>query len=299
MRDIPGYGIVPHSGIVGVYEPTQEPNPSVSDQNEEADALGSTRNPKPEGEQIRMKHIKIIGLALVAVFAISVAASATASAALPELLKSGGGELVNKTITTKSKTGESPKLEAKSGNTVICTSDTSTGKAEGTKKVKEVVVTFKGCEATILGSKEKCNSTGKAAGEIETEQLSGEIGYISASAKTVGLALWPSSRTAAEKEAPRKFEKSFVAFKCGIFANNSVKGAVVGQLTVTNGTTKGELAYNKKGAETGVQELQKLEGVEGGEKMVLMSSLNGGAFEESNEQTHQEVTFGENAELKA
>ncbi len=278
-----------------------------------------------------MRHMKAIGMALLALFAMGVVAAASASAkGLPAITtgtcekhtgvkkywftnstcttesatKEGEyewSEATNKSVTTKSKSTVEPKLETANGSIVVCKSDTSTGTAKGTKNIEKVAVTFTGCKAKIGSITETCHSTNPAGGtgEIITKELEGEIGYIEPKAnKEVGEDLWPSARTASEKTS-HTFEKPFAEFECGFFVKNVVKGSVEGKLTISGKSTKGELVY-AKGTNPGEQKIQKLENVEGGVKDVLMSELNSsGSFEEANEQTEQEVTFGEAVELKA
>lgn len=272
-----------------------------------------------------MLRVRTIGVALVAVFAFSAMVVASASATLPELVKAKSTcvehkgekkfkftekecktesvtkegefeleqtELIKKGITSTSGAGT---LETAGGTKVKCTADSDVGTASGTKKVVKVVVKFTGCTST-LGV--KCTTEKAAAGEIITEELEGEIGYISKAAKTVGLDLWPSSRTAAEKKN-HEFKKLEAKFVCAGFITSEVRGSIIGKVTETNKkTTKLTLTY-VKGAKAGEQELKKLEGVEGEVEDVLESSLNGGAFEKSNEETTDTNTYEEEVELKA
>ena len=244
-----------------------------------------------------MKRTKIIGLALVAVFALTaVAASAASAATLPFIEGQTTKAEYKGTVPTAGGTGT---LETANGNTVKCTKSSSTGTAESEKKVKKVVVTFEGCEATIGGIKAKCNTAGEVAGKIVTKELEGELGYINKATPSVGLDLWPASRTAEEK-TKHTFNALFVEFECTGFAKSKVRGSIIGELTPVNGAAGKTLTLTyKKGAAKGEQLIKKMETVEGGVEDVLESSLNNGAFEKSNEETTNTVTFAENVILKA
>jgi hypothetical protein len=160
-----------------------------------------------------MKRIRIIGLALVAMFAMSAVASATASAALPELVNSSGVELVKKNFTIKSGAG---KLESTLG-TVECSSDTGSGKVTGLK-TDEATVTFKGCK--LAGTSTTCQS-GAEAGVIVTNALKSEVVYIkSTEPKEVGVKITPVGTLLAK-------------FSCGTLTFE-VSGETTGKITPIN-----------------------------------------------------------------
>lgn len=239
-----------------------------------------------------MTRIRLVMLGLLALVAFS-AFSAVASAAAPEILNEKKEEYVGK-IESKEKPAKL-LLETEGGNTVSCTEESTKGEAAKPKKVVKTVVTFTGCEASIGGIKAKCNTSGSASGTIVTKELEGEIGFLQKSPTlVVGQDLWPAGRTKAEKEK-NEFNAPFVEFECTAFAKNSVKGGVVAELTPISETFSTELTLTfEKGATKGSQKWTKLES---GPTNVLMSSLNGGAFEKSNEQTTAKVKFAEKVKL--
>lgn len=230
-----------------------------------------------------MKRIRVIGLALAAVFAISAIASASAMAALPELVNAKG-EAVKGAVTGASE-GETI-LESKSGIKVTCTSGTSTGEVTGLKTVGKTVVTFKGCKESIFGN--KCQTKGEEAGKIVTLKIKGTIGYIKKAVPIeVGLDLQP------------EVAGNFVTFECGAFAKEEVKGSVIAPITPINTKVKTTGSFTlkyEKGASAGLQKVTKFEG---GAEDVLESALNGGGFEKSNQQGTAKVKLAEEAELKA
>lgn len=114
-----------------------------------------------------MRRIQIIGLALVAAFALSAVMAAAASAAgNPEFKSSSSFPIKFSSPLTKNPTF----LETEKNGQVKCSELESKGELAGAREAKEVVVTFKGCEVTGFGGG-KCNTAGKGTGIIETEKL--------------------------------------------------------------------------------------------------------------------------------
>jgi len=194
-----------------------------------------------------MSRIRIVGLTLVAAFAISAVAASAASAAAPEF-RHKGGEVVKRKF--KSTTGVA-KLDA-AGTVVTCASSSTAAGAEieagaEQKKVKGVVVTFKKCESE--NSKEKCkvHSKGKVE-EIKTESLSGELGKVAKAeaADERGLDLKPTTG------------KIFVTLEgtCLPISPSPVEGSVIGEPTKKE-EVKGKLVFATSG---GKQAIQKFEG---------------------------------------
>jgi hypothetical protein len=222
-----------------------------------------------------MRHVRIVGLSLVAVLALSAGIAASASAeTLPAIYECAkapketvewkeGTKLKKKAVYTGAfndkkcsepnttdvyrikgeqvghKAGPEGKyefqpwnLEAKKGivkvfkgkgagsnldvvglGEITCTSSSDEGYFTGPKTAGKIKVTFKGCEV----DGEKCHSASAAAGEIKTNTLDGEIGYINEAKKEVGADLKPES-------SPNEAE-----FACGVLPLNVlVKGSVIG-----------------------------------------------------------------------
>jgi hypothetical protein len=219
-----------------------------------------------------MKRLKVLGLALVAAFALSAVAVASASAALPEF----EGPFPNKVKTGTSGAGT---LETKGGSKITCTSDTFVGEVNAAKEVKKVVVTFKGCETTILGIKVKCNTAGQAAGVVVTEPIHGTLGY-TAKPKT-GLDLEPEVGT------------TFATLECG-GTKVTVKGDVVCEVSPTNvKTAKFKITCKQT---KGVQEWTKLEG---GAESVLKTKIGGGVEEQSGIENTEEIELEKESTIKA
>jgi hypothetical protein len=190
-----------------------------------------------------VKHLRMVGLALVAVFAMA-ALAATSASALPEwgqcyVQAKHEGKYTDKNCTVKAKkvsekfTGafewrksvevvnkhfagaggagvltaepkiclpgeerrpkcaEGEKEEASFGAVKVeCESEVNHGEATGSKEVKNVSVSFRGCK--IFGTSPCSNSN--VEGEIKTNTLKGTLGYIKklTTPKQVGVLLEPT-----------------------------------------------------------------------------------------------------------
>ena len=107
-----------------------------------------------------MKYLKIMGLCLVAVLALSAVTVASASAQEMELVNKEGKALVKNKFKGESGKGT---LEATNGSKITCTKTKFTGKTTNTKE-GEAATTFTGCESKGF----KCNTEGSGTGEIKT-----------------------------------------------------------------------------------------------------------------------------------
>ncbi len=196
-----------------------------------------------------MKHLRIIGLCLAAVFAVLAVAVSSASAASPEWGKceakiggkykdancqekashgagafewikgaklpnvpftghsegsggvlstggvgcSGGTFGLKRVPRAKCVEGGGEVQEAEPGGhlNVECEAESNSGEQVGKDKVANVNVTFTGCK--LFGSS-PCTSEGAAEGEVRTNTLKGELGYINKATHEVGLKLEPATK---------------------------------------------------------------------------------------------------------
>jgi len=233
-----------------------------------------------------MQRLKVLTLALAAVFAISAVAVASASAA-PEWFQKGAKIAATKKIglTAKSKTGQTPTLETTGGTKVTCTSSqTVKGEIEGPRKVVKVVVLYKGCESSGF----KCNTAGKGAGEIETKEISGETIYLDSAAKghTKAGILFKENATS----------KEFAKFECTAFVKITVKGEVIGEATPLNKEqATGELTFAQ---EKGVQQWRAIEEKAENKHLEALGEESGiGGGSKLANPLNEEVTFKESVEL--
>lgn len=264
-----------------------------------------------------MRRIKIMGLCLVAVCAF--AAFASSALALPEIGRckavGGTGKYTDSNCTTKAKptgtgnfefvkgvaktgftasSGEAV-LEGESGVQVVCTSSSVTGKldADGTtgavKGVENVISTYSGCNVPAFGGI-TCETTGKGAGHIVTNELEGSLGYINKAKKEVGQELFPHVKHGA-----------FTEFSCGggavvVVVKEGTKGghnciiAPVGTVNVSSNTNTQEYV--------GVKGSQMPEKFEGKTECNLESTVNG-TLERSGQTQTNVITFEEAVEVKA
>src|SRR5664279_191838 len=237
-----------------------------------------------------MKRMKIMGLCLVAVFAMSVVASSVASAVTYEQPVFYGKAAVGSTVGTvgfKGTLGEA-SLETASKSVVKCTAGTSLGEVTGPTTTKNNTTTFTGC--TLSGF--ACES-GATAGVIKTEVLEGTLGQVATSGK-VGIRLFN------EAEGAGKHPNHHVAkFSCdGGATPVDVTGSVIGELSgaaggLTGGTgvKEGKFGTTMKltFAQTlSKQTIQKFDTAEAAEQ--LESSLKGAEYEKSGQKVVATLT---------
>jgi hypothetical protein len=152
-----------------------------------------------------MKRIRLLGLALVALMALSSAIAATASAelALPQLL----AQPANSKFTGKS-TG-TVKLEDEKGNIVECEKATGEGTQE-TDTLGKFHITFEKCKSPVLG---ECKTVSdKKAGIILSEGVFHFVlDILGEPEESVAILFLP-----VETE-----------FECSLFAKNKVRGELL------------------------------------------------------------------------
>jgi hypothetical protein len=258
-----------------------------------------------------MKQIRIAGLCLAAVLAVSMVMAAGASAEAPEFgrclkaatkslsnydsakcvktasedlgteeekLKKGNYQwfpgVVKNKFTTAIKPTTIATLETVGGTKITCTGETSTGEYTGLKTIGKMVAKFTGCET----SKIKCNSAGKGGGEIDTAPLGGPIGF--------ETEVIPASKDHLASELHSE-AGNIAEFECGGL-KVVVKGSVLHKITANAmKLTATEKFTASKGK-------QKPEHFAGGvaKEHILETSTNGGPFEQSG-QTITGILTGE------
>ena len=267
-----------------------------------------------------MKRMRIVGLCLVAAFALSAIGAGSASA-LPEIgrcVAKAGGKYTDGNCTKKgtgsfekvknavkkgfTSAGGEGKLEGAGGTEIKCTTQTAEGQylekgaVPATKEVHLVTAKFNGCELPLFGV--ECKTKGKAAGEITTTKLKGALVYVSGK-KTPGVIV-------AQGLSPEVKKKGFAEFECpavGVVVyvgEGPEKGhetilADVGPVN-TMSTTATE---NYQQVKAGVQNPQHKEGSAVIDN--LESSLSGpkGTFERSSQILETIITNEESLEIFA
>jgi hypothetical protein len=255
-----------------------------------------------------LKRIRIVGVCLVAIFALVAVVATGASAEEPpevgRCLKLAGGKFKDGGCKTPSKPGEekfewypayiggvlnetpsTPKLkytfenkpetiiqlETVGGAVIKATGQSATGEWTGEKKNIAQNVVFKGVEFKGF----KCKSTNPAAtneGEVKVKDLDGNIGiYKKGETK--------AKDKVANRLVPKDGSGIFTEFKCSIIPV-VVRGAVLYPITANAmkcfPTPVGVKFTGSKGK-------QKPDRFVGGEKETLESSIEGGPFEASDQ----------------
>jgi hypothetical protein len=242
--------------------------------------------------------LKVLGLSLIAVFAVMVAVSSAASAAQPtfyECAKVAGGKYEKKCKALQSGKGKGgyekvpgigkgKEFKGKGGSATLhtpgvgevkCTSFKDEGKLTSPTTEGKVVSIFSGC--TSLGK--KCASPGEKAGTIKTNDLAGETGEISGGSGA-GVDLKAETGTV------------LAEFNCeGL--SIVVTGSVIGEETPVNTFTKTESTIFQVTGEG----YQKYKSFVGGPEDTLQSEIDGTGPYESGQQA-EAVNKGEELELR-
>jgi hypothetical protein len=270
-----------------------------------------------------MRRIRIAGICLVAVFAVSVVMAGSASAANPEYgrclkatpkaltnydnakcikfasedpgteaekLKKGNYQwtktIVKPTLTGSLKPTTIATLENKSGTKVTCKKLSATGKITGltTEEVNELV--FSECESGGI----KCNTAGDGTGVIKVKELEGELGVISKGSPStkdkIGNVLWPKGGTPTSKS-------QFVFFSCAGVLTADVHNSVIAPVTANAMKLEQTVKY------TGAKGVQKPLKFEGGPNMFLETSFSGAPVEPSSQVATTIVKSEEKIEIRS
>jgi len=201
-----------------------------------------------------MKRISMMGLSLVAAFALSALVAGGALAA----------KHVNSGPLKYKSTSGIAFLEVEGGGKIECKVSTGTGEYT-TSTSGTVTATFEGCET--LGK--KCTSAGSPSGTIVTKLLATEVGYVNKTKGEVGSDFKPASG---------EFNAEF-ACPGSPALSIRVKGSVIGKVEPPNvSSTESKSTLKNSG---GKQEIEKFEG---GSKDTLVSetSVEGGPFAAAN-----------------
>jgi hypothetical protein len=235
-------------------------------------------------------RLKMMGLCLVAVFALTAALSASASAAEPAFYechklttKPYKGKFTDKKCSVaatpeqeaagkvnkyelqegigakgkpfKGKGGKATLHTPKVGGVVECKSFKDIGSIATPTTENKVVSTFTSC--TSLGK--KCTSPAAKAGSIVTNNLAGELGYINKAKKEVGVLLKAETGSV------------LAEFNCEgleIVTTGSVIGTQTGDINTFSKSSTNTFAVNGEG-------LQQIKNFEGGANHELLSLING------------------------
>lgn len=199
-----------------------------------------------EKEQLEMKRISVVGMCLMAVFAISAVAASSASAG--ELLfkatnTTGGATIVGGSFESL---GGLSVLRTLGGSTIHCEHVDNHGRFLSTT-LGDVLILFLNCETEVFGSSVKCHNSGTQDIHLPLETTLFHLGLAHLGSNT--------SIPAIDILLDNTLE-----FKCSI-ATVKVSGSAIGALQVPLGTQaplnqpekEVNLVYNE--SEPGMQEL--------------------------------------------
>ena len=120
-------------------------------------------------------------------------------------------------FTTQIKELTKVTLETVKGAKMVCAGETGTGEYAGLKTVRDVILSFTGCE--LVKGSVQCTSAGAAAGEVVSQPLEGILGIeelgATPVANKIGLDLYPAGKTG-----------PVMAFACA-GTSASIKGSVI------------------------------------------------------------------------
>jgi len=252
-----------------------------------------------------MKRIRLLGLSLIAVFAMAAMASSSALAS-PEFgvcEAQAGGKFLNSSCNKASTPGKEKfelnpvkknkftsvikgtlaTLETVGGTKVTCKGESSGGEIKNSKEVGNVVAKFTECSTSSLACK---SPTATKEGEIVTSPLGGALGVEKKGTKS------PFNDKLAEE---LKSEKGNVAeFTCA-----GLPVVVIGSVLHPVTTNKMvSTTVEKFKASKGEQKPDKFAGGPADEH-ILESNTNGGPFEEAGQTIEATVTFEEKLEANS
>lgn len=186
-----------------------------------------------------MQRLRVLGLALFAVFAFAAVASASASAALPEFSPAGSA---SKPVSFAGTAFASNLFETAYDQVWDYGGGaTLSGEITGANEVSNVIISFKG------GNPYAC--TNGKEGEATTNKLKGRLGYINKAKTEVGLLLEAATGPIMKCSAQAPFY------------GEEYKGSIIAPITPVNTLAKAlHLSYEQWG--TGKEKFQKFEGEE-------------------------------------
>jgi len=261
-----------------------------------------------------MKRIRIVGLCLVAVFAMGIVAASASASPTPHYgrcLKkavAGGAGFTGATCTTPVGTGAKyewtsvilkPKfnsvikaettatLETVGGTKITCTGESGPGEIKNSTEIGKVEPVFTGCSSSGL----KCNSAGQPEGTIKTAPLGGVLG--------VEKVTIVEGKEVASKN---KLAVELHSETAGDIADFSCTGLTV--------EVKGSVLHNAKANAMYLTATEKFTAAKGEQKPdkfaggpvdqhILESNTNGGPFEEAGQTITAIVTNEEKIEASS
>ncbi|HEY3829009.1 MAG TPA: hypothetical protein VGL57_07425 [Solirubrobacteraceae bacterium] len=125
---------------------------------------------------------RMMAVALAAVCTVGALGAVSASAALPEYVSKSGGSTGTMSTSIPGKI----TMSTASGEKIRCKYGTMLALIEGPKTLR-ALFRFEGCEAEFFGEWASCHNYVKGSESGIEAEVAGRLGYISKTAKTVGL----------------------------------------------------------------------------------------------------------------
>jgi hypothetical protein len=197
---------------------------------------------------------------------MSAVAAASASAETPEFRFAGSSRGFS------SRAGSST-LETTAGEALTCENETAAGEAEGTTKIRNIVISKKGCRVTVLGQTYKCKSAGAGEEETVTFDLLARLGWINKAEKQVGVSISPEE---GKSNNPNNLFEEFECTHGSSKIEAKARGATIGLVGPLNTLINPGKAFTGKSeisASKGVPLYTKFEG-EAEDKLEVESSLS-------------------------
>jgi hypothetical protein len=172
-------------------------------------------------------------------------------------------------------------LETVGKRKIACLESTNSGEFTGLRTAT-LGITFTGCK--LLSSKEPCQSSGAAAGEIKALGLQGELGYI----KDVSVA----NVLTVSVGFDLAHEPTVISGACG-GESVAVSGSVIAPVVIDKMATSNSLKFKATAGK------QAPESFEEAPKDILSAAFGGGSGEQAGLTTSEKINLGEKLEIKA
>lgn len=172
-------------------------------------------------------------------------------------------------------------LETVGKRKISCLESTNSGEFTGLRTAT-IGIVFTGCK--LVSSKEPCQSSGAAPGEVKAPGLQGELGFIKD--LTVGGVFTVSVGY------DFKHEPTLISGACG-GESVAVSGSVIAPVTIDKMATSNGLKFKALAGK------QAPESFEEAPKDILSAAFGGSSAEQAGLTTAEKINFGEKLEIKA
>lgn len=227
-----------------------------------------------------MQRLRILGIALVAIFALSAIVSATASAEFPEILPVPT-PTAPLTFTSETVGGSKPILETTKGVKIECAKATNKGEFTS-QDLGTATIDFEGCESKGA----KCKAEGDVNGTILLKTDIDLVDFKKGAELLLGLEI-----------LPLEGGTNKLIITCGIL-KVEVKGSVIGRVHVKSleKTKHATVLFTQTKGEQDIKECELLKAFCAGVKFLLEANFGAG-FELAGELAEVLVLFPKEIEV--